>query len=305
MDWNLTRPILARGGVTHNRLAMKRWGHKLQLSAPVQVDVFKLQVATISKDMSSSRWLFWYCEFCAGLTPYSPFQSFSYLCGSKGTPQLWYTQFPEFLVKIPKLVASNPALFAKSDPGCFKTRTVIVGPKHSSCCCLQFACLTPMFVAQDPDPCSFKPVLIPWFLASQHPDLSPAPIIFHIFLQESSTFSSELAVGKVSELWWTLRTSATWTKSIWTYTVCIYIYMKLIKHDQTIPESPSQCTEKKIFEGETSDGRNTETPRHHHPLFGGARGELHGELALWWWGPATTQALCQIICRIYQFKKVK
>ena len=81
--------------------------------------------------------------------------------------------------------------------------------------------------------------------------------------------------------------------------------MKLIKHDQTIPESPSQCTEKKIFEGETSDGRNTETPRHHHPLFGGARGELHGELALWWWGPATTQALCQIICRIYQFKKVK
>ena len=225
MDWNLTRPILARGGVTHNRLAMKRWGHKLQLSAPVQVDVFKLQVATISKDMSSSRWLFWYCEFCAGLTPYSPFQSFSYLCGSKGTPQLWYTQFPEFLVKIPKLVASNPALFAKSDPGCFKTRTVIVGPKHSSCCCLQFACLTPMFVAQDPDPCSFKPVLIPWFLASQHPDLSPAPIIFHIFLQESSTFSSELAVGKVSELWWTLRTSATWTKSIWTYTVCIYIYI--------------------------------------------------------------------------------
>lgn len=38
--------------------------------------------------------------------------------------------------------------------------------------------------------------------------------------------------------------------------------MKLIKHDQTIPESPSQCTEKKIFEGETSDGRNTETPKH-------------------------------------------
>lgn len=180
MDWNLTRPILARRGVTHNRLAMKQWGHKLQLSSPVQVDVFKLQVATISKDMLSSRWLFWYCEFCAGLTPYSPFQSFSHLCGSKGTPQLSYTH------AIPRVLGQD------SKTCCFKSGLVCKIRfwlfQNSYCNCwskTQFLLLPALrmldLVAQDPDPCSFKPKLIPWFLASQHPDLSPAPIIFHIF----------------------------------------------------------------------------------------------------------------------------
>ena len=160
MDWNLTRPILARGGVTHNRLAMKRWGQAavicpsssgcLQASGGHHIQRYVVKPMVIL--------ILWVLCWAYALLPFSIFfippvgQKAPHSCDTHNSQSSW-SRFQNLLLQIRPCLQNQ--ILAVS-----KTRTVIVGPKHSSCCCLQFACLTPMFVAQDPDPCSFKPVLI-------------------------------------------------------------------------------------------------------------------------------------------------